>query len=171
MDAYGSLGAEVDPRLRGVHGAVAARAEETLKKLQKHPQFDPSQVEPIVRRVLLRLVQVGIDGPPTRQQVSRAGFFWASDTAEDRELLDEALNLLIDERLLTIDGDEVNLAHDAVITAWGRLEDWVNDYSGDLRIRRRIEEDAGRWAKSGDESILYRGGQLQEALAWQERRI
>lgn len=170
--AYDALGSDVDPQLRGVRGAIASRAEKAIDKLQKHPHFDASQVEPIVRRIFLRLVQVGENSPPTRQQVRRADFFWASDTTEQQALLDKALDLLIDERLLTIDGDQVNLAHDAVITAWGRLSGWVARYSSDLLIRRRIEEDAREWERSGkEESRLYRGGQLQEALSWQERRI
>jgi hypothetical protein len=170
--AYDALGSEVDPQLRGVRGAVASRAERALEKLQNHPRFDPNQVEPIVRRIFLRLVQVGENSPPTRQQVARDAFYWASDTPEQRKFLDEALDLLIDERLLTVDGDQVNLAHDAVITAWGRLSGWVARYSSDLLIRRRIEEDAREWERSGkEESRLYRGGQLQEALSWQERRI
>ena len=66
----------------------------------------------------------------------------------------------------------LNLAHDTVISAWGRLSGWVARYSSDLLIRRRIEEDAREWERSGKEaSRLYRGGQLQEALSWQERRI
>ncbi|MGD9146928.1 MAG: toll/interleukin-1 receptor domain-containing protein, partial [Anaerolineae bacterium] len=55
MDAYHALGSEVDPALGGVRGVIAARAEAALARLKADPQFDPALVEPIVRRILLRL--------------------------------------------------------------------------------------------------------------------
>jgi energy-coupling factor transporter ATP-binding protein EcfA2 len=172
MDAYHALGDEVDPELGGVKGVIAGRAEAALAKLQADPKFRPEQVEPIVRRILLRLVQVGENSPPTRQQVARHEFFWASDTPEQRALLDEGLRLLIQERLLTIDEDQINLAHEVIIKAWKRLDVWVNESMEDLLTRRRVEEAAREWERSGrEESLLYRGVQLEKALEWQQRRI
>lgn len=177
MDAYHALGSDIDPELGGVRGVIAARAEEALAKLKVNTKFDPAHVEPIVRRILLRLVQVGENSPPTRQQVAWQEFFWASDTEGQRTLLEEGLRLLIQERLLTSDKDEndvvqVNLAHEVIIKAWKRLADWVDESMEDLLTRRRVEEAAREWERSGrDESLLYRGVQLQKALEWQERRI
>jgi hypothetical protein len=171
MDAYHALGSEVDPELGGVRGVVAARAEAALAHLKADPGFDPQQVEPIVRRILLRLVQVSENGPPTRQQVARSDFFWASDTEEQRALLKEGLQLLIQERLLTADGDQVNLAHEVIIKAWKRLADWVDEGTEDLLTRRRVEDAARQWARERDDSLLYRGLQLEKALEWQKRRI
>jgi energy-coupling factor transporter ATP-binding protein EcfA2 len=172
MDAYHALGSEVDPELGGVRGAIAARAEAALEKLKANPKFDPEQVEPIVRRILLRLVQVSENSPPTRQQVDRHEFFWASDTAEQRALLEEGLRLLIQERLLTSDENRINLAHEAIIKAWKRLGKWVDESMEDLLTRRRVEEAAREWERSEwDESLLYRGVQLEKALEWQKRRI
>jgi energy-coupling factor transporter ATP-binding protein EcfA2 len=177
MDAYHALGDEVDPELGGVKGVIAARAEAALAKLQADPKFRPEQVEPIVRRILLRLVQVGENSPPTRQQVAWHEFFWASDTEAQRALLEEGLRLLIQERLLTSDKDEndvvqVNLAHEVIIKVWKRLATWVNEGMEDLLTRRRVEEAAREWDRAEqDESLLYRGVQLQKALEWQQRRI
>lgn len=172
IDAYQTLGSEVDPALGGVRGVVAARAEMALAKLKANPRFDPRQVESIVRRILLRLVQVGENSPSTRQQIARHEFFWASDTDEQRALLEEGLQLLVQERLLTSDADQINLAHEVIIKAWKRLADWVNESMEDLLTRRRVEEAAREWDRSGrNESLLYRGVQLQKALEWQERRI
>jgi hypothetical protein len=171
VDAYHALGSEVDPELGGVRGVVAARAEAALANLKADPGFDPQQVEPIVRRILLRLVQVSENGPPTRQQVARSEFFWDGDTEDQRALLEEGVQLLIQERLLTIDGDQVNLAHEVIIKAWKRLAEWVNEGTEDLLTRRRVEDAARQWARERDDSLLYRGLQLEKALEWQKRRI
>lgn len=177
MDAYHGLGTEKHPGPGGVRGVVAARAEEVLNKLRANPTFDSALVESMVRRILLRLVQVGENSPPTRQQVPWHEFFWSSDTDEQRDLLEEGLQLLIQERLLTADRDEdnvtqVNLAHEVIIKAWKRLAQWVDESKEDLLTRRRVEEAAREWERSGrDESLLYRGVQLQKALEWQQRRI
>jgi hypothetical protein len=177
MDVYHALGSDVDPDLGGVRGAIAARAEAALARLKADAKLDPDEVEPIVRRILLRLVQVGEDSPPTRQQVAWQSFFWASDTAEQQALLEEGLSLLIQERLLTSDVDEngvtqVNLAHEVIIKAWKRLADWVHQSIEDLLTRRRVEEAAREWERSGRHvHLLYRGVQLQKALEWQNRRI
>ncbi len=167
-----TLDAYYDPALGGVRGVVAARAEAALARLKADPKFDPAQVEPIVRRILLRLVQVGENSPPTRQQVTRHEFFWASDSPAQRALLEEGLRLLIQERLLTSDEDQVSLAHEVIIKAWKRLADWVNESMEDLLTRRRVEEAAREWDRSArDESLLFRGVQLEKALEWQKRRI
>lgn len=177
MDAYYTLGSDLNPELGGVRGAIAARAEEALAKLKSNAKFDPKEVEPIVRRILLRLVQVGENSPPTRQQVAWQEFFWASDTDVQRALLEDGLRLLIQERLLTSDRDEndviqVNLAHEVIIKTWKRLAGWVDESMEDLLTRRRVEEAAREWERSGrDESLLYRGVQLEKALEWQKRRI
>jgi hypothetical protein len=177
MDAYHALGSEVDPELGGVRGVIAARAEKALDKLKANAKLDPVQVEPVVRRILLRLVQVGENSPPTRQQIVRHEFFWASDTEVQRALLEEGLRLLINERLLTSDLDEngvaqISLAHEVIIKAWKRLADWVDESMEDLLTRRRVEEAAREWDRSSrDESLLFRGVQLEKALEWQKRRI
>jgi energy-coupling factor transporter ATP-binding protein EcfA2 len=164
-DAYHTL-------LGGVRGVIATRAEAALAKLKDNPNLDPKQVEPIVRRILLRLVQVSENSPPTRQEVAKQEFFWASDTEEQRALLEEGLQLLIQERLLTSDEGRVNLAHEVIIKSWKRLADWVDESMEDLLTRRRVEEAAREWDKSDrDDSLLFRGVQLQKALEWQERRI
>jgi hypothetical protein len=105
------------------------------------------------------LVQVSENGPPTRQHVARSEFFWDSDTAEECALLEEGLQLLTQERLLTLDGDPVNLAHEVIVKAWKRL------------THRRVEDAARQWARERDDSLLYRGLQLEKALEWQKRRI
>ena len=62
--------------------------------------------------------------------------------------------------------------HEVIIKAWKRLAEWVDENMEDLLTRRRVEEAAREWERSGqDESLLYRGVQLEKALEWQQRRI
>lgn len=172
FDAYYALGADADTTPGGVRGLIAARAKAAVDALKHNPKFDAKQVDTLVRRIFLRLVQVGENSPPTRQQVARQEFFWASDTPQQQILLAEALDLLIRERLLTSDRDQVNLAHEIIIRSWQPLAKWVDESKEDLLTRRRVEEAAREWARAGrDESLLYRGVQLQKALEWQARRI
>ena len=177
LDAYYALGDEVDPGLGGVKGIIAARAEAALARLKADPRFPPGEVEPLMRRILLRLVQVSENSPTTRQRVAWREFFWAQDREAQRALLEAGLELLIQERLLTKDSEVqgetyVNLAHEVIIQAWKRLADWVDEGREDLLTRRRVEEAAREWDRSGrDESLLYRGLQLKKALEWQDRRI
>jgi hypothetical protein len=114
---------------------------------------------------------VSENGPPTRRHVARSEFFWDSDTGEECALLEEGLQLLIQERVLTLDGDQVNLAHEVIVKAWKRLAAWVDEGTEDLLMHRRVEDAARQWARERDDSLLYRGLQSEKALEWQKRRI
>ncbi|MEJ2210613.1 MAG: toll/interleukin-1 receptor domain-containing protein [Anaerolineae bacterium] len=169
LEAYHDLG--------NVKGIIAARAEAALARLRTDLGFPQEQVEDLMRRILLRLVQVSENSPTTRQQVAQREFFWAQDGEAQRALLGTGLELLIEQRLLTKDSDDrgeiyINLAHEVIIEAWKRLADWVDEGMEDLLTRRRVEEAARQWERSGrDQSLLYRGLQLENALKWQQRRI
>ncbi|MFF1910000.1 WD40 repeat domain-containing protein, partial [Kitasatospora sp. NPDC058218] len=69
-------------------------------------------------------------------------------------------------RLITLDGDTVHLAHEALISCWPRLNAWVEDSRDRLRQHRRLTEAAKVWEELGhDPGALYRGTRLAAAVA------
>ncbi|WP_455711605.1 nSTAND1 domain-containing NTPase [Streptomyces iakyrus] len=133
-------------------GAIAKTAEEVYGRFTEHQAA-------AARRVLLRLIAPGDGTPDTRRPVARAelpGTGWEG-TAQVLEALARA-------RLLTLDGDTVDLAHEALITAWPRLRGWIEDDRERLRVHRSLTEAAHAWQELGrEEGALYRGSRLAAA--------
>ncbi|MCZ7543276.1 MAG: TIR domain-containing protein [Anaerolineae bacterium] len=154
-------------RIGGVHGALARRAEDVFEAL------GPAQRD-VVRRLLLRLVEVDERGEPTRRRVERAALHFAGVDDDD---VDAVLAVLThpDVRLLTAgrelrSGDAwVEVSHEALIHAWERLRLWITESIDALRLSGRLLKDAQEWeAASRDEAYLLRGLRLSEAETWLE---
>ncbi|MDQ1072544.1 nSTAND1 domain-containing NTPase [Streptomyces canus] len=136
----------------GVHGAIAATAEHAYGTLT------PAQ-EGAARRLLLRLIAPGEGTPDTRRSATRAEL----DEWSDPEL-PVVVERLAAARLLTLDGDTVELAHEALITSWPRLSRWIDEDRVRLVAHRRLAEDARAWLELGrDQGALYRGVRLERA--------
>ncbi|MFD3581195.1 hypothetical protein [Streptomyces sp. NPDC058683] len=134
----------------GVRGAVAHTAEEL------HARCTPAEAA-AVRALLLRLVTPGDGTGDTRRPAQRAELGTGPTTAR-------VLERLVRARLLTVDGDTVDLAHEALLGAWPRLRGWIDADRERLRAHRRLTEAAAAWAGlEGDAGALYRGARLTEA--------
>ncbi|MFF4565544.1 hypothetical protein [Streptomyces sp. NPDC001435] len=136
----------------GLHGAVARTAESVFSRLT------PGQAG-LARRILLRLVTPGDGTQDTRRPVTRAelGANGPGDVATVLERLARA-------RLITLDHDTVDLAHEALITAWPRLRGWIDSDRERLRAHRRLTEATQAWdALDRDPGALYRGTRLAAA--------
>ncbi|GAB2996377.1 hypothetical protein GCM10023080_073150 [Streptomyces pseudoechinosporeus] len=133
-------------------GAIAKTAEKV------YGRFTEDQAA-AARRVLLSLVTPGDGTPDTRRPVERAELpgTGRDDTAQVVEALAGA-------RLLTLDGDTVEMAHEALITAWPRLRGWIEEDRERLRVHRNLTEAAHAWQELGREKgALYRGSRLAAA--------
>ncbi len=133
-------------------GAIAKTAEKV------YAGFTEGQAA-AARRVLLRLVVPGDGTPDTRRPVERAELpgLGRDDTAQVVEALAGA-------RLLTLDGDTVEMAHEALITAWPRLRGWIEEDRERLRVHRNLTEAAHTWQELGrEEGALFRGSRLAAA--------
>ncbi|WP_307841012.1 helix-turn-helix domain-containing protein [Streptomyces sp. GESEQ-4] len=133
-------------------GAIAKTAEEV------YGRFTERQAA-AARRVLLRLIAPGDGTPDTRRPVERAELpgTGREDTAQVVEALARA-------RLLTLDGDTVELAHEALITAWPRLRGWIEEDRERLRLHRALTEAAQAWQElNREKGALYRGSRLAAA--------
>ncbi|MFF7644412.1 helix-turn-helix domain-containing protein [Streptomyces canus] len=138
----------------GVHGAIAATAERAYGALP------PAQVR-TARRLLLRLIAPGEGIPDARRSATRAEL----DEWSDPEL-PVVIERLASARLLTVDGDTVELAHEALINCWPRLSRWIAEDRVRLCEHRRLSEAARAWLELGrDPGALYRGTRLDRAAA------
>ncbi|MEU0190988.1 hypothetical protein ABZ250_14155 [Streptomyces afghaniensis] len=136
----------------GVPGAVAATAEEAYAGLS------PGQRR-TARQLLLRLVEPGQNTPDTRRPLARADMDEWTDPEVPR-----VVERLADARLLTVDEDGVQLAHEALITSWPRLRRWIDEDRERLRHHRRLTEAARAWLEHGrDPGALYRVTSLAHA--------
>ncbi|WP_405651663.1 helix-turn-helix domain-containing protein [Streptomyces sp. NBC_00019] len=130
-------------------GAIAKTAE------QVYDRFTESQAT-AARRVLLRLVAPGDGTPDTRRPVRRAEL--PGTGQDDNATVVEAL---AGARLLTLDGDTVEMAHEALITSWPRLRGWIEEDRERLRVHRNLTEAAHAWQELGREKgALSRGSRL-----------
>ncbi|MGW1907987.1 nSTAND1 domain-containing NTPase [Streptomyces cinnamoneus] len=139
----------------GVSGAVAATAERAHTSLSARQQA-------AARRVLLQLIQVGEDRetsrPCRRQDLLEAGTFRPGDPEAVIEAFTRA-------RLLIVDAEHVEIAHEVLLHAWPRLRRWIDDDRAGLRTRQSLAEAAAAWQDEGhDPSLLYRGPRLAAAL-------
>ncbi|ANS66076.1 putative regulatory protein WdlA [Streptomyces lincolnensis] len=109
------------------------------------------------RRLFLRLVALGEGTEDTKRRVPRQEL----DDGPDTEfVLEQATRA----RLLTVDGDHVEIAHEALIRCWPRLGDWLEEDRDQERLRRALTEATTLWESlDHDPDILYRGVRLAAA--------
>ncbi|MGW6705924.1 nSTAND1 domain-containing NTPase [Streptomyces sp. NPDC054956] len=141
----------------GLRGALAQTAEEVYAEL------GPDRA-PVARRLLLSLITPGDGAPDTRRPVPRNTLVppASPQAAEAGAVLDR----LARARLVTLDRDVVDLAHEALITAWPRLRGWIDTDRERLRRHRRLTQATQNWlTRRRDAGALLRGGELAEAEA------
>jgi WD40 repeat protein len=150
-----------------VRGALAKRAEAVYEGLDEGQQA-------ICRRIMLRLTQPGEGTEDTRRRATASELATAP---EENERVEWVLGALVDARLLTVSADPesgerwVDVSHEALIRAWPRLKEWIEEDRAGLILHRRVTEAASDWDRAGrDDSALYRGVRLAEAEAWAAQR-
>jgi WD40 repeat protein len=150
----------------GLHAAIARTAEETFGKLTDVQAT-------LARRMLLRLITPGEGTSDTRRPADRAELVGsAPDDARDDATV--VLERLAWARLITLDGETVDLAHEALISAWPALHGWIEAERDRLRTHRQLTEAARAWEDlDRDPGALYRGTRLataEDAFAAPEQR-
>ena len=140
----------------GIRGSVAKTAEDVFTDL-------PAQQQQALRDLLLRLTAPSPEGDPVRRRVPRR-------MVSGDQALAALVERLVAARLLTSDGDEVELAHEALVRAWPRLRGWLDDDADGQRILRHLAVAADTWDAMGrPDSELYRGVRLAQATEWRQR--
>ncbi|MEB3259101.1 MAG: TIR domain-containing protein [Cyanobacteriota bacterium] len=149
----------------GLQVAISLRADACMAGLTE----SPGEQREIARAVLVRLVQFGEGRADTRRRQSEDDL---ASTAQNPALFQKTLDQLIRSRLLTSDVDAqtpgvrmIDIAHEALITCWPTLRQWINE-SRDAEIaRRRLIEKAKEWKRLGQ-----RDGGLLDAVEITEAR-
>ena len=77
---------------------------------------------------------------------------------------------LVDARLVSIDGDTVQIAHEALVRVWPRLRGWLDDDVEGQRLFRHLAGAADAWDAMGrPDSELYRGARLGRTVEWRDQ--
>ncbi|WP_437657781.1 nSTAND1 domain-containing NTPase [Sorangium sp. So ce1182] len=151
-DAYHALG--------GAFGALEKQADALLAGLDEVRQR-------AARRLLVQLVMAGDDGGALdRRRRAPVGKLRRGPPAE-AAVFDEVLEALARERLLVLsEGDDggapiVEVAHEQLLRAWGRLRSWMNEDRTMLAELQQID----RWVEEakGFPDLVLEGDRLGHA--------
>jgi WD40 repeat protein/DNA-binding SARP family transcriptional activator/type II secretory pathway predicted ATPase ExeA len=147
----------------GVAGALSARADRIYEATEPRGRRATKQV-------FLRLVTLGEGREDTRRRVLRREL---DALDEDQEAVERAVDTFGRHRLLTFDREPstreptVEIAHEALLRAWGRLRTWIDEAREDLRQERGLARAAAEWRGSeGDPSFLVHGTRLEQVEMW-----
>lgn len=144
----------------GVRGAIAQTAERVYGCLSPEDQN-------LARKVFLHLTELGENTQDTRR---RAAFSELRALGGSGQAVDSLLDVLAGARLLTLNEETAEVAHEALIREWPALRRWLAEDRDGLRLHRHLTESAAAWERSGrDEGELYRGARLARALEWVEQ--
>ena len=140
-----------------VRGAIAKTADAVYAQLTPDQQI-------LARNLFLRLTELGSGTQDTRRRVTRAEILSDTQTAPTVEAV---LNTLAAARLITLEQDTVQVAHEVLIREWPALRGWLEEDREGLRIHRHLTESALEWNHlSRDPGELYRGARLAQATEW-----
>ena len=150
LDGYHAAG--------GVRSAIAETAESVFTD-----QLNPTQ-QALAREVFLRLTELGEGTEDTRRRATLTELVRQSEEAAQ---LRGVLNTLAEARLITLNEDSAEVAHEALIREWQRLHEWLMQDREGLREHRHLTDAAREWAALGrDIGALYRGARLAQAREW-----
>src|SRR5262249_52692225 len=148
-----------------VAGAIAQRAEQECQRFFAQGQ------EPLVRRLFTRLVRVA------RPHEGRGYTRVRVNLRELPDAVHPIVKTLTDARLLvtgrdqTAEQETVEVAHEALLRHWKRLQGWLDQDREFLLWRQRIQREIEEWQRiRGEEGALLRGARLVEAARWREER-
>ncbi len=142
----------------GVRGAIAETAESIF-----NDQLNQIQQE-LARDVFLRLTELGEGTEDTRRRATLNELVRQSAEATQ---LRAVLNTLAEARLITLNEDSAEVAHEALIREWQRLREWLTQDREGLLLHRHLTESAREWeARKQDSAELYRGARLAQAREW-----
>jgi WD40 repeat protein/energy-coupling factor transporter ATP-binding protein EcfA2 len=147
-------------QIGGVKGALNQRAD-----LLYH-SFSPADQE-FVRCLFLELVQIGDGQEVTRRRVRRQRLEAIADSPHQFERI---VHLLAgqQQRLIVMGEQTVEVAHEALLTEWSRLKDWIEADQEHIRLGRLLETNWREWQdrfhKSDD--ALLAGARLAVIEEW-----
>jgi WD40 repeat protein len=154
------LGRRAYEELGGVAGALARHAEETRAAMTHEEQR-------LVREAFRHLVTA--EG--TRAVLPRGEL---EETLGGGPAARTVVDKLVDARLLVATEGagppEVEIIHEALLTAWPRLVDWRREDAEGARLRDQLRAAARQWDERGrPKGLLWRDEALAELVRWRAR--
>jgi WD40 repeat protein/serine/threonine protein kinase len=170
----------------GVMNALGRRAEEIYQGLDTVSQE-------AVRQLFLRLVRLDKATENTRRRILRSeleeirwqaietfrrttGAFRLPSDPDSSGVMKEVIELFGRYRLLTFDHDPstraptVEVAHEALLQKWERLQEWLDTGREDIRLHQNLNLSAHEWLSANrDPSYLLQGGRLDQIESWTRR--
>ncbi|MGR6918730.1 NACHT and WD repeat domain-containing protein [[Actinomadura] parvosata] len=146
-----------------VRASVQRTSDEVLDRL-------PPDDRKATLRMFRRMTLITSGGRMVRRGATWAELHAAAaaDSEQRRARVGELLSAFAGLRLITLHEDRAEIAHDALLTAWPTLRQWLEPDLTAHAVYDRLVEDAGQWAENHrDPAFLYRGARL---LAVQDSR-
>ncbi|MEG3931437.1 caspase family protein [Microcoleus sp. T3_B1] len=147
----------------GVQGALENRANVIYQSLSEGDRI-------FVRKLFMELVQLGEGNEVTRRRVDWDRLRAIADSPEQ---LERVIGLLAgaQQRLIIVDENTVEVAHEALLCRWKLLSDWIEEDQENIRISRRLEVACREWEETYGKSddALLTGARLAEVEEWEKR--
>ncbi|MEV0151400.1 MULTISPECIES: AAA family ATPase [unclassified Nonomuraea] len=146
-----------------VRDSVRRTADEVLARLSPEDRR-------AALRMFRRMTLVTAGGQVARRRATAAEIHaaTAAHTPERRERVEALLSAFAGQRLLTLHEDTAEIAHDALLTAWPTLRQWIEPDLAAQAVYDGVVDAAAQWAENHrDPAFLYRGARL---LAVQDSR-
>ena len=139
-------------------GRIGGAVEQTAERVY---QALPSTAQDLARRLILEMINVDEDSV-TRRTVALADFATEEPVADDAVLPQwtpsRVLERFADARLITITDSYAQVAHEALLTAWPRLTEWIEADQERLLLARRLRTLCEHWEDNGRRDDLLPGG-------------
>jgi WD40 repeat protein len=147
----------------GIDRIIEVTAEAVYRGLTEEQQA-------IAREVFRRMTATGPDRRPVRRAATSRELR-AGRSKSEWPGVDAVLEAFAGRRLLVLDADRAEIAHDVLLQAWPRLRGWLAEDETSMILYGQLTDDTAQWHASGDDrALLYRGVQLaatrQAARVW-----
>ena len=147
--------------LRGVGGALAKHAEDTLVAM--HPEQ---------QRLVREVFRHAVTAEGTRAVLTRAEL---TEVLGSSAHAGHVIEKLLAARLLVVSDDErggerIEVTHEALLEAWPRLVGWRREDAEGARLRDQLRAASRQWTERNRPSgLLWRGDALDEYRIWRRR--
>ena len=160
MESYRILGKGTNSG-SGIHGAIGKQAEDAFSEVSQ-------DARDAFAEVFRELVHIDENNVPTRRKAPKEKF---AKSKGAQELCESFTDLRL---LATASGESdepvIEVAHEAILTNWPRLDDWIKSSRDDLRARRQMSQAASEWHSHGrKEKYLWSDERAVDMAATLER--